>query len=117
VKLVDGTNVYIQDASGNVVKVSTSADSAITVTKRGTAADLKAGDTVVVQGTADGDGNIAATAITSTNGLGAGRNGQGGTGGQTGAGAAPGAPTPTTAAAAAAGSQRPAGGPTTTVKG
>jgi hypothetical protein len=110
VKLIDGTNVYIQDASGNVVKVSTSADSAITVTKRGTAADLKAGDTVVVQGTADGDGNIAATAITSTNGA-LGRGGQTGTG-QTGA--APGAPTPSTTAAG--GSQRPASGPTTTAK-
>ena len=113
VKLIDGTNVYIQDSSGNVVKVSTSADSAITVSKRGTAADLKAGDTVIVQGTADGDGNIAATAITATNGVGGGRGGQAGTG-QTGA--APGAATPSTTAAAA-GAQRPASGPTTTAKG
>ena len=113
VKLIDGTNVYIQDSSGNVVKVSTSADSAITVSKRGTAADLKAGDTVIVQGTADGDGNIAATAITSTNGVGGGRGGQTGTG-QTGV--APGAATPSTTAAAA-GAQRPASGPTTTAKG
>lgn len=92
VKLIDGTAVYIQDASGNVIKVTTSADSAITVTKRGTAADLKAGDTVVVQGATDDAGNIAATAITSTGGLGAAGRGQG----QTGQGQAPAAGGPTT---------------------
>ena len=89
VKLVDGTNVYIQDASGNVIKVTTTPEAAITVSKRGTAADLKAGDTVVVQGTADADGNIAATAITA-GGFGGGRQrGQNGGGTQGAGGTAP----------------------------
>jgi hypothetical protein len=86
VKLVDGTNVYIQDASGNVVKVTTTPSAAVTVTKQGTAADLRAGDTVIVQGAADADGVIAATAITSTGGLG---GGAGGNRGNRGGGAAP----------------------------
>ena len=97
VKLIDGTAVYIQDASGNVIKVTTSADSAISVTKRGTAADLKAGDTVIVQGATDDAGNIAATAITSTGGLAAGRGqGQGQGQGQTGQAQTPAAAGPTT---------------------
>ena len=79
VKLVDGTNVYLQDSSGNVIKVTTTPEANVTVSKKGTVADLKAGDTVVVQGTADADGNIAATAIVA-GGLGAGGR-QRGTGG------------------------------------
>jgi hypothetical protein len=80
VKLIDGTNVYLQDNSGNVIKVTTTPEASITVSKKGTVADLKAGDTVVVQGAADADGNIAATAIVA-GGLGAGGGRQRGTGG------------------------------------
>jgi hypothetical protein len=89
VQLVDGTNVYIQDTSGNVIKVSTSPDLAITVSKRGTVADLKPGDTITVTGTADADGNIAATAI-------APAGGRGTRGAGAGAGAAPTQPAVTT---------------------
>lgn len=96
VKLVDGTNVYIQDTNGNVIKVTTTPEAAITVSKRGTAADLKPGDTVVVQGTADADGTIAATAITA-GGLGGGRQRGQNAGGQNGNGQA-GAAAATTAA-------------------
>ena len=70
IKLVDGPNVYVQDAQGNVVKVATGADTTIQVSKTGTVADLKAGDTVVVQGAAGADGTIAATNIASGTGLG-----------------------------------------------
>ena len=103
VQLVDGTNVYIQDASGNVIKVTTAPDLAITVSKRGTVADLKPGDTITVTGAADANGNIAATAIApaggrGTRGAGATTGGQGaaGAGTATGAGQAPAQPAVTT---------------------
>ena len=63
VKLIDGANVYIADAAGNIVKVTTQASTVVNVSKVGTVADLKPGDTIVVQGAAGADGFIAATAI------------------------------------------------------
>jgi hypothetical protein len=82
---VDGTNVYVQDQQGNIVKVSTQPGMVVTVSKPGTVADLKPGDTVVVRGQAGADGTVAATSLTTANGTGglgggagsgrAGRNG------------------------------------------
>jgi hypothetical protein len=90
VKLVDGTNVYITDASGNLVKVTTQPGLVVTINKDGSVADLVAGETVVVTGTAAADGSIAATAIRSGTAL----AGQGRAGAGAGAGAgATGAPT------------------------
>jgi hypothetical protein len=60
VQLVDGNNIYIQDNQGNVIKVTPTATATITANKPGTVGDFKPGDNVVVQGTADADGNIAA---------------------------------------------------------
>jgi hypothetical protein len=65
IKLVDNGSIYIQDASGNVVKVTPTSDASVTVSKPGTIADFKPGDTVAVRGTADADGTIAATSISS----------------------------------------------------
>jgi len=76
VQLVDGSNVYIQDNQGNVIKVTTGPSAVVTVTKPGTPADLKPGDNVSVQGTTDASGNIAATAINPVTG-GFGRGGGG----------------------------------------
>jgi len=85
VKLIDGTNVYVADASGNITKVATNAQSAITITSTGTAKNIKPGDTVVVTGPTGADGTITATAIRDA---GAGGGGLGGFGGRTrGAGA------------------------------
>ena len=84
VQLVDGSNVYVLNSAGNVVKVTVGTTATVTVNKPGTPADFKPGDTVVVQGATDADGNIAATSIAAgTGGFGRG----GGVGG--GGGAAP----------------------------
>ena len=63
VKLVDGTNVYITTADGSIVKVTTSPTSKVTKASPGAVSDLKAGDTVTVQGTTGADGTIAASSI------------------------------------------------------
>ncbi len=68
VKLVDGTNVYVTTSDGSIVKVTTSPTSKVSKTTPGAVSDLKAGDTVVVQGATSADGSVAATAITQTGG-------------------------------------------------
>ena len=75
VQLVDGNNIYIQDGQGNTIKITPAPDATITVNKPGSPADFKPGDNVVVQGTADANGNIAAAtsiAAAATRGFGRG---------------------------------------------
>jgi hypothetical protein len=73
VKLVDGKNVYVQDLSGNVVKVTTDAATEINVTTKSAVGSLKPGTTVIVQGTPSDDGtSTAATSISQSTGLGNG---------------------------------------------
>jgi hypothetical protein len=60
VQLVGGNNIYIEDSRGNTIKITPAPTATITVNKPGTSADFKPGDNVVVQGTADANGNIAA---------------------------------------------------------
>jgi hypothetical protein len=76
VQLVDGNNIYIQDSQGNIIKITPAPTATITVNKPGTPADFKPGDSVVVQGTADSNGNIAAA--TSIAGVTTGGFGRGG---------------------------------------
>jgi hypothetical protein len=86
IKLIDGTVVYLQDSSGNVIRVTTQKDLVVNVTKIGAITDLKVGDAVVVRGTTDAEGTVAATAISSGNGQAGGRGNRGGSGtGQGGA--------------------------------
>ena len=72
VKLVDGKNVYIQDFSGNVVKVTTNASTDINLTTKGAVSQLEPGTSVIVQGAASNDGTTAATSISQNTGLGNG---------------------------------------------
>ena len=65
-KLVDGANVYITTSDGSTVKVATSSSSKVTKSVDAALNDLKAGDTIVVQGTTDADGTIAASSISQT---------------------------------------------------
>jgi hypothetical protein len=82
IKLVDGDNVYVSDAQGNVVKVHVASTATVSITKSGTVADLKAGANVLVRGPAGADGTVEATSVSD---LGAG--GAGGFGGRGGAAA------------------------------
>ncbi|MGW4644925.1 hypothetical protein [Kitasatospora sp. NPDC004289] len=101
VKQVDGNTVYLTDANGNTVKVTTTDATKVQLAKQGKASDLTPGQSVTVVGTPDGSGGYAATQLTEgaaggfPGGFGGGRAG-GQTGGQTGgqAGAQPGQGTP-----------------------
>ncbi len=66
VKLVDGANVYITTSDGSTVKVATSSSSKVSKSVDVALSDLKAGDTIVVQGTTGADGTIAASSINQT---------------------------------------------------
>jgi hypothetical protein len=82
VKLVDGSNVYVTDQQGITVKVTLAAGGTVQVSKDGAVSDLKAGDTVIVQGEAGTDGTVAATSIRTggVGGLGTGTRGGAGAG-------------------------------------
>jgi hypothetical protein len=77
IKLVDGNIVYVQTAAGDIVQVSTSAATKVTISSSAPVKDLLPGETVIVQGTKNPNGSIAATSI-SQNSLGAGGGGAGG---------------------------------------
>jgi len=80
VKLVDGTNVYVQDAQGNTIKVTTKPSTTVSVTKSGTLSELAPGSTVIIQGKQSADGvSMAATSISQSTGFGG--RGAGGLGG------------------------------------
>lgn len=61
---VDGTDVYVKTQDGRTVKVSTSDSTRIRISQDGKVADLKAGSTVIVQGSTGGDGTVTAQTIT-----------------------------------------------------
>jgi hypothetical protein len=64
VKFVDGTTIYLTTANGDTVTVKTSGTTTIRESQTVSAKDIPVGATVVVQGTADADGVITATAVT-----------------------------------------------------
>ncbi|HJQ42692.1 MAG TPA: hypothetical protein VJ831_06390 [Jatrophihabitantaceae bacterium] len=91
ITLIDGTNVYVTTAQGDVVKVLTNPQTTISVSKNGTLADLDPAKTVVVQGATNADGTVTASQITQGGfgafGGGGGRRGSGTAGGGGGNGA------------------------------
>lgn len=66
IKLVDGKNVYVSDAQGNVVRVATNRGTKITVNQDATVDKLKPSTSVIVQGTRGSDGTITATSVSQT---------------------------------------------------
>ncbi|WP_199239543.1 hypothetical protein [Streptomyces sp. ICBB 8177] len=89
VKLVDGSTIYVTDAQGDIVKVTTGKSTQVTEAKPGRTSDLQPGQTVTVRGTQDSSGDIAATTVTegASTGFGGGGFGGGGFGGGGGTGA------------------------------
>ncbi|UQU61339.1 hypothetical protein COUCH_19955 [Couchioplanes caeruleus] len=68
VKLVDGTTIYVETAGGAVVTVRTGGDTAVRTATAGKLKDVRAGDTVSVQGAAGADGTVTATTVTKDKG-------------------------------------------------
>ena len=66
IKLIDGGTVYVQTAAGDIVQVATSAGTKVTVSSTVPVKDLKPGETVIVQGSKNSSGAIAATSISQT---------------------------------------------------
>lgn len=64
VKLVDGSTIYVQTAAGDVVTVKTSGSTTVQTATRGTVKDVKAGQSITVQGAAGTDGTVTATSVT-----------------------------------------------------
>ncbi|MFF4339404.1 hypothetical protein ACFY00_05615 [Kitasatospora sp. NPDC001540] len=86
VKSVEGNTVYLTDANGNTVKVTTQDSTKVTTTKEGKVGDLQPGQTVTVLGSKGADGSYSATQLTEGNAAGGfgGRGAGGGTGGNGG---------------------------------
>jgi hypothetical protein len=74
IKLVDNGTVYVQTTTGDVVQVTTSAGTKVTVSSTVPVKDLQPGETVIVEGSKNSSGAIAATSISQTS-LGAGIGG------------------------------------------
>jgi Domain of unknown function (DUF5666) len=63
VKLVDGSTLYVETATGSIVTVTLSPSTKITISSAGTVKDLSPGEDVIVEGTKNSSGNVAATSI------------------------------------------------------
>jgi len=66
IKLIDGATVYVQTAAGDIVQVATSAGTKVTVSSTVPVKDLRPGETVIVLGSKNSSGAIAATSISQT---------------------------------------------------
>ncbi len=85
VTLVDGTNVYVTEASGTIVKIATTPRSQISITAAGTVATIKPGDTVTATGATGADGTVTATSLRDSGAGGARGAASGASGGATAA--------------------------------
>lgn len=63
VKLVDGTNLYVEDRSGQTIKVQVPDTATVTAPREVPLSDFAAGTTVVIRGEAAADGVITATSV------------------------------------------------------
>jgi hypothetical protein len=68
VKLVDGSTIYVTDTSGNIVKVTTGGSTKVSIAQSGKVGQLKPGATVTVRGTANANGDVAASTVTQVGG-------------------------------------------------
>ncbi|BCJ46720.1 hypothetical protein GCM10010168_37580 [Actinoplanes ianthinogenes] len=65
VKLVNGKTIYVETADGTVVTVKTDGRTTVATAKKGKLSDVKAGDSVTVEGETGTDGSVTATSVTS----------------------------------------------------
>ncbi|MFG2972452.1 DUF5666 domain-containing protein [Streptomyces sp. NPDC048331] len=76
VERIEGGTVYVKTGDGQTVKVKTTGDTRVQVTKEGSAEDLASGQTVAVSGERAEDGSLSATVISQgTSPRGSGRGG------------------------------------------
>ncbi|WP_204299890.1 hypothetical protein [Actinoplanes campanulatus] len=66
VKLVNGKTIYVETADGTVVTVKTDGSTTISTASKGKLSDVKAGQSVTVQGEAADDGTVTAKSVTAT---------------------------------------------------
>jgi hypothetical protein len=85
---IQGSTIYLTDASGNLIKIITTPASTVRKTDTGTLADIKPGQTVLVTGAKAADGSTTARSITISPAGGGGFGGFGGGGGGGGSGGA-----------------------------
>jgi hypothetical protein len=64
VKLVNGKTIYIETEDGSTVTVKTDGDTTVSTAEKGKLSDVKAGDSVTVEGEAADDGSVTATSVT-----------------------------------------------------
>ncbi|MDY7083720.1 MAG: hypothetical protein SYR96_01315 [Actinomycetota bacterium] len=64
VKLVNGTTIYVETADGQVVTVKTDSRTSVSTTTKGKVSDVKAGQSVTIQGSTGSDGTVTATSVT-----------------------------------------------------
>jgi uncharacterized protein DUF5666 len=85
VSSVNGNTIYVQTATGNVVKVTLSSATKLTKSQAVSKSALRPGDTVVVQGVTGSGGTISATSVSDSGARasagGSGGSGSGGSGG------------------------------------
>jgi hypothetical protein len=66
IKLIDGSTVYVQTTAGDIVQVATSPGTKVTISTTVPVKDLQPGETVIVEGSKNSSGAIAATSISQT---------------------------------------------------
>jgi hypothetical protein len=64
VKLVDGTTIYVEKPDGSVVTVKTDGSTTVSTATTSKLTDVKAGQSVTIQGATAADGSVTATAVT-----------------------------------------------------
>jgi hypothetical protein len=84
IKLIDGRTIYVTDAQGNIVKVTTGGSTKVTESKDGKVSDLQPGQSVTIRGSQNPSGDIAATTVTEGGPTPGGFGGFGGFGGNRG---------------------------------
>ncbi|MBM2622587.1 hypothetical protein JIG36_44500 [Actinoplanes sp. LDG1-06] len=64
VKLVNGTTIYVETSDGSVVTVKTDGKTSVSTATKGKVSDVKAGQSVTIQGSTGADGTVTATSVT-----------------------------------------------------